>query len=531
MLKGMGALSFSFNSFGLAALAASALAVFLVAEGLSRRKARGAKVFAALMGSVFVYCFGTAFEFMGRDLGTVLLCTHFEYFGLSLLPTMIILTALDFCGLWPRDRGVLFAILFTLSAVTLGMQLTTETHRLYYIDPVLRSDGPIPILVFGKGPFYLGYQIYLIASLLALVALVVRQAIISSGSLRAQALLMLSSFAFPISAFSIYAWRLSPWGIDLTPLSFPLMGLVISFGLFRFRLFDLEPIALRAVFRTMSEGCIIVDAKDRLIDFNESARAILPRLSEARIGADSAVVFSDRPKLLEFVRGNADDSLEILVGEGESSKCYDIVTSLIRDHGDRVVGKTIVVNDTSRQYRLALHLQELATRDSLTGLYNRRSFLDLAGHFVDQAARNDRSISFIMLDIDHFKRVNDDHGHLVGDRVLAEVARRCLHAVRSSDIVCRFGGEEFVIMLPETAEEGALLLCERILDEIKDKPIIVDDAAFKMTASLGLAVSRSPVALGTEEILRRADQAMYEAKRAGRCRVHRFEDRPEASVD
>ena len=151
--------------------------------------------------------------------------------------------------------------------------------------------------------------------------------------------------------------------------------------------------------------------------------------------------------------------------------------------------------------------------------------------FVDQAARNDRSISFIMLDIDHFKRVNDDHGHLVGDRVLAEVARRCLHAVRSSDIVCRFGGEEFVIMLPETAEEGALLLCERILDEIKDKPIIVDDAAFKMTASLGLAVSRSPVALGTEEILRRADQAMYEAKRAGRCRVHRFEDRPEASVD
>ena len=462
-------LSFSFNVFGAAALAASALAIFLVAEGLRRRKARGAKVFVALMASVFVYCFGTAFEFMGRDLGTLLLCTHFEYFGISLLPTMIVLTALDFCGLWPRDRTLLLATLFALSAVTLGMQLTTETHKLYYIDPVLRSDGPIPILVFGKGPFYLAYQIYLFAALLALVAFVVRQAIISSGSLRAQALLMLSSFAFPISAFSAYAWRLTPWGIDLTPLSFPLMGLVISFGLFKFKLFDLEPIALQAVFKTMNEGCVIVDAKNRLIDFNESARAILPRLSEARIGTDSAVVFSDRPKLLDFIRGNTDDSLEILVGEGEASKCYDVVKSLIRGRGDGVVGKTIIINDTSRQYHLALHLEELAARDSLTGLYNRRSFLDLAGHFVDQAVRNDRSISFVMLDIDHFKRVNDDHGHLVGDRVLVEIARRCLHGVRSSDIVCRFGGEEFVIMLPETSEEGALILCERILDEIKDR--------------------------------------------------------------
>ena len=310
-------LSFSLNYFGLAALAASALAVFLIAEGLHRRRARGAKVFSALMASVFVYCFGTAFEFMGRDLGTVLLCTHFEYFGISLLPTMIILTALDFCGLWPRDRTALLATLFALSAVTLGMQLSTETHRLYYIDPVLRSDGPIPILVFGKGPFYLGYQMYLIASLLVLVVLVLRKAIISSGSLRAQALLMLSSFAFPIFGFAAYAGRLFPWGIDLTPLSFPLMGLVISFGLFRFRLFDLEPIALQAVFRTMREGCVIVDAKDRLIDFNDSAKAILPRLPDALVGIDSAVVFSDRPKLLDFIRGNTDDSLEILVGEGE----------------------------------------------------------------------------------------------------------------------------------------------------------------------------------------------------------------------
>ena len=110
--------------------------------------------------------------------------------------------------------------LFALSAVTLGMQLTTETHKLYSCTrPVLRSDGPIPILVFGKGPFYLAYQIYLFAALLALVAFVVRQAIVSSGSLRAQALLMLSSFAFPISAFSAYAWRLTPWGMSLTPLS------------------------------------------------------------------------------------------------------------------------------------------------------------------------------------------------------------------------------------------------------------------------------------------------------------------------
>ena len=266
----------------------------------------------------------------------------------------------------------------------------------------------------------------------------------------------------------------------------------------------------------MNEGCVIVDAKNRLIDFNESARAILPRLSEARIGTDSAVVFSDRPKLLDFIRRNTDDSLEILVGE-EGLEMLDVVKSLIRGRGDGVVGKTMIINDTSRQYHLALHLEELAARDSLTGLYNRRSFLDLAGHFVDQAeCRNDRSISFIMLDIDHFGSASTTTMATWSEiRVLVEIARRCLSRGQILGYRVSFRRRGIRHYAPETSEEGALLLCERILDEIKDEPIIVDEAALTITASLGLAASRPPVALSTEEILRRARSSHVRGREGG----------------
>jgi len=163
-------------------------------------------------------------------------------------------------------------------------------------------------------------------------------------------------------------------------------------------------------------------------------------------------------------------------------------------------------------------LEQLAIRDKLTGLYNRRKLDESFAVEVSRAERYGRPLSVIMLDIDHFKAVNDTHGHPVGDVVLIETAGRLLAALRTSDIPGRWGGEEFLIICPETPLETAYQLAERLRCDYEglDFP-----AAGRLTASFGVAAHcKGHLA---SDILLSVDQALYRAKNGGRNRVEREE--------
>ena len=168
--------------------------------------------------------------------------------------------------------------------------------------------------------------------------------------------------------------------------------------------------------------------------------------------------------------------------------------------------------------RLFAAVQLAAITDSLTGLFNRRHFLLLAQREFQRTQRFRRPLSAVMLDIDHFKQVNDTHGHATGDQVIAEVARRILASVRNIDIVGRYGGEEFVLLLPETALAGAGLLGERLRHNIGGTPIATVAGPLPITASFGVA-ALEPAVPDVEALISRADAALYAAKQAGRNRV------------
>ncbi len=162
-------------------------------------------------------------------------------------------------------------------------------------------------------------------------------------------------------------------------------------------------------------------------------------------------------------------------------------------------------------------LERLATTDALTGARNRRAFFDLAGREVARVARTDAPLCAVMLDIDHFKAINDTHGHAAGDAVLRAVVARVIGEIRPVDILGRLGGEEFAILLPDTSPAGALLVAERLRETFAGTPVDANGASVAVTASFGVA------ALGNEEdldaLLARADAALYQAKNAGRNRV------------
>jgi diguanylate cyclase (GGDEF)-like protein len=165
-------------------------------------------------------------------------------------------------------------------------------------------------------------------------------------------------------------------------------------------------------------------------------------------------------------------------------------------------------------------LEELANTDPLTGLVNRRYFFKLAEQVFTEARRAHQPLAVIMIDIDHFKDVNDRHGHIAGDQVLCHVAERARANLRGGDVLARFGGEEFVLLLPNTDVTVARTIAERLRSRIQDQPLLLGYRSMPLTISAGIAGYEGYSSEQTfEKLLDQSDQALYEAKNAGRNRV------------
>lgn len=193
------------------------------------------------------------------------------------------------------------------------------------------------------------------------------------------------------------------------------------------------------------------------------------------------------------------------------------VTPLLTGRGGAVISH---MNITARRL-MELELSRLASTDSLTGLPNRRYFLEAAGLQFELVKRFGGAASVVMIDLDNFKLLNDAYGHAAGDKALRNVARACI--LRDIDVFARWGGEEFVALLPSTDEEGALAVAEMLRRAVSAVTVKARSQSINITASLGVA-QISPRDRVIDEALERADRALYAAKEAGRNCVMRSSD-------
>lgn len=204
----------------------------------------------------------------------------------------------------------------------------------------------------------------------------------------------------------------------------------------------------------------------------------------------------------QIAKGDFSQRVEFL---GEFSHSFNWMVEQLDAYRQRILGQN-------------RELERLATTDPLTGVYNRRYFMDFATKEFLRSQRYSHVFSAIQMDIDHFKKINDTHGHAVGDEVIKAFTVMCQEVLRESDVLGRVGGEEFSIILPETEKAGALIVAERIRRAIADLKVYADDHVVRFTVSIGLTSLRQDDA-GIEAVLRRADEALYLAKNGGRNKV------------
>lgn len=278
----------------------------------------------------------------------------------------------------------------------------------------------------------------------------------------------------------------------------------------------------RSLIENASDIIAIVDHGGKFIYESSSARHVLGYRTEDLIGRSLEDFVA--PQSLTEVR-----ALLTALNSHSGARASAEVALLRPDGGERVFevfghnllyepsieGLLVNLRDITERRQLLVQLERLSETDALTGALNRRGFLKIAERELERQSRTGKPLSLVMVDIDYFKAVNDDYGHAAGDLVLARVVEECRKQLRSADVLARFGGEEFAILLLDTTIESAHEVAERVREAIAGASVTTIKGRISVTASFGVATIPTEIP-DLDAALRMADEALYAAKKAGR---------------
>jgi PAS domain S-box-containing protein len=314
------------------------------------RSAPGAKVLALLMLAVTEWSLGYGLELVSADLPTKLFWLKVAHLGIAIVPTVWLVFALQYTGRekWLTRRNL--ALLAIEPFVMLLLAWTNDLHGLIYSDIRLDTSGPFSMLdlTFGVGSWVDIVYAYL---LLAFGALLLIQAIIRSPRLyRRQVGILLIGASAPLVAeiLSISGLIPSPH-LDLTPFAFTLSGLAAAWSFFHYRLLDIVPVAHEAVVEGMSDSVILLDAQNRIVDLNPAAQQIIGCSASEAIGQPAVQVLSGRPDLVERYCDVTEAQAEIVLGEGEAQRTYDLRISPLHDRRNHLTGRLVVLRDITER--------------------------------------------------------------------------------------------------------------------------------------------------------------------------------------
>ncbi|HNO84648.1 MAG TPA: diguanylate cyclase [Anaerolineales bacterium] len=493
-----------------------------------------------MLCSLAIWSFAYAMITFSSDLETKKFWLRVENVGILSQPVFWIIFILGYSRQGRALNWGYIALLSIVPAVSMIMIASDRWFHLYY-SSVKLLDGNYGPLVIERGPWYgvavfQAYALDLIATILLIWRFIQFRNIF-----RTQLVFLIVAALIPLftnigyQVVSIFLPSLF-LPVDLTPISFTLSISLISSGIFRTRLLDLVPIARDVVMEHIPEMVFVVDAHDRVLDVNTVAEKWLGMTRDQIIGKDPIEIFGKWPDLYNRFLTTEKTREEVKI-YGDPPLTLEVVITPLYNN-EKINGRVVLAYDITKRKQLELdlkakiieidslrvQLQDQAIRDSLTGVFNRRFLAEALEREIAKANREDMPISIVMMDVDHFKSFNDTYGHKCGDAVLRDLAGFLTKNSRHGDIVCRYGGEEFVILMPEASFQNAFERAQSWQQAYASKTIEYEDKALKVTFSAGVA-SYPQHGPNGETILHAADHALYESKSNGRNRVTAFQKR------
>lgn len=649
---------FTLTPIAIVLFSTTAINILVSYVSWQRRKTKGSLYFALGMFGATLWTLAAGLGYAAVPLSLKIAFAKIESIGYNSALSMFIFFAMYYAGLdeWV-DKKWVKAFFFLLPISSILLIITNELHGWVWVgfSPI---GGNIVVFKHGLGFVWTAITGYLmILILISILGLASRKGSVIS---RRQSRVLIYACLFPIIAniFYLYGIRGSE-GVDWSSVTFSITGVLFLRALYGTRLLDLSPIARDKLVNSLSDGMIVLDIQNRIIDINQVASEIFASSPTTMLGKDLADIAPlSRPFLEQPLEQEIKTELEV----GSMNKRYfDVLISPLRDGPKKIIGRLIIYrNITDRKenelrflqltqaveqspssviitdlngiieyvnpqfslltgfayeeavgkktsivksgytpeetyqdmwktifagnawrgeflnrkkngelyweqsvmapvldsegkilnfiavkeditaqkeaetklrnantqleeqlkeiQKLQHTLHEQAIRDALTGLHNRRYLYETLDHELARAERGMYSICFALIDIDHFKNINDTYGHATGDTILINLANQLINHTRNGDIVCRYGGEEFLIVLPNTGVEAAAQIAERWRTTIQESSVLENSLEISVTISCG--ISEFPTDASTEtEALEKADKALYAAKYNGRNQV------------
>lgn len=434
---------------------------------------------------------------------------------------------------WVPGRRIRIALLTEPVLITLA-SVTNPWHGL-----VFTGEGTATLIgavSWDYGLVFWVHSAYSYAALAVGIAVVAYACWDAPPAFRAQRLSVLVAVLVPLAVNVVNIAGGLPVDMDPTPVGLAVTGIVTAYAVFRQHLFTFTPVARALIIEQIGDAIIALSPVGRVLDLNPAAVALVRRM---RPGLTDTVGVPAQDILGPVIAGTGHGSSEVSVSLDGGPAVLDVRGSALVDRSGRSLGSVLVVRDVTEVKaqslrleranaqltqqvqtieRLRADLAELASRDPLTGLHNRRHMVERFETMLGTARARSGTLAVVLLDADRFKVINDTHGHLAGDAVLVEIARRLTRAAPSGTLVARWGGEEFVAVLPGADAADGVAFAETVRRDLAADGVVVGETPVQCTVSGGVATYPTCGATATE-LFHEADVALYDAKASGRDQV------------
>jgi len=481
-----------------------------------------------------------------------------SYIGICLLPPCFLLTAYFFSH---SDKSFKFnqILLFIIPFLTLILAATNAGHKLFVVKPDFLLD------LNEYGPYFIIHSIYSYGCTVLALFYFIKFAVNNSGFFSKQAVLIILGSAVPLAVNILGTVKIMSLSEFELCSSFSVTMIFFWLAIIRYDFLNVLPVALQLVVNQISDGFLLVNKDYLLMDYNITIETMFSGILTLKKKEDIFVLTKkmnlSEEKIRELSQQAANERRTLIIEKEMRVKDFDkhfIIEITPMYSKKKYIGTIYLFKDIteSKQYLIALEsknrelddvnaalnvqneiiellnvkFKELAETDALTAVYNRRFFDEYYGIEMKRAvnqvehnlAENMRTTFCVaILDIDDFKKVNDNFGHLAGDHVLVQLAQIVKTITFERDIVCRYGGEEFVILFTKTNREGAVRTAEKIRAGVEKQQFAYDEATknLRVTVSIGFAAFGDGCETEKNNVIKLADDRLYIAKKTGKNKV------------
>lgn len=431
---------------------------------------------------------------------------HFKFVSIVSIPVLFMYTIVSY-----TDNDRVFKIFnkkvfWIIPTITMLMIMTNPYLGLMWIDYQIVNFGSYLVVVTKNGIMFWVHTMYSYLLLFTSLALLMNRFINSPPIYRRRSGFLLSGsiVAWSLNAFFVME-NSTRYPLDPTPVSFLFIMAVFYWGLFQYGAQRIVPLARDLIVENMADMVLALDNANRIIDMNPSLKRALDKLDIKTnfMGSDASEFFNAIPDFSEQVV-NYTGKRNVILGQGQNASYYEVERTTVLDKAQNEIGSLIVLHDITEMQKIMKKLEYLSCYDQLTGLYNRALF-EIELERLDTPRQ--LPICIIVGDVNGLKMTNDAFGHAIGDELLQRVSEIIKNTMRTEDIIARTGGDEFSIILPQTKEQDAVMIIDRIqkkCEESGEKPI-------RLSVSWGHA-TKCCEDQDIHLILKEADTNMYKKK-------------------